>query len=271
MQQLVIFCIIINYIFLLPLAINDEGNQYVTFDHTKLLQCKQVASFQICSNFDSTWSLDTIDQSCLGVIYTFKTKLIPKNCPIAPVKLEKQVRKMSENTWLLFSPIGEKVTWRCSDSNNFRTFKEKLVFKYQMFHMNKNCHAKFGEHHFSTSATLNQDHIEANIEYHPMTHLIPNDFSLGVFNDDKLEEMFKIVEMQEKEAPKTLRKAEEIIKEMTEFKFVGGAQFQSFWSAFSHIIFFVVISLGGLLLFYVLVQNYIMKSEMAVMKTTKKP
>ena len=91
------------------IAINEEGKQFVTFDHTKLLQCKQVASFQICSNFDSTWSLDTIDQTCLGVIFKLKINLISKNCPIAPVKLENQVRKMSENTWLLFSPSAEKV------------------------------------------------------------------------------------------------------------------------------------------------------------------
>ena len=30
--------------------------------------------------------------------------------------------------------------------------------------MNKNCHASFGKHPFSTSAIINQNHIEANIE-----------------------------------------------------------------------------------------------------------
>ena len=109
--------------------------------------------------------------------------------------------------------------------------------------MNKNCHAKFGKHYFSTSATINENHIEANIEYKPMMHIIPNDFSFGLVNDEKLEEMFKLVDKQEKEAPKTIKRAEEIIKEMKKYQFIGDDQFQSFWNAYSHIFSFTSIIL----------------------------
>ena len=63
------------------IAINEEGNKFVTFDSRKLLECKQVASFKICENFDSTWSLDTIESSCLGAIYTLRINHIIENCP----------------------------------------------------------------------------------------------------------------------------------------------------------------------------------------------
>ena len=170
--------------------------------------------------------------------------------------------------WLLFSPTPEKVVWRCNDAQDFKTFQERLVYKYHIFEMNKNCRAEFGKHHFLTSATSSQTHIEANVEFHPKTHLIPNDFSIGVVSDDKLEKMFKLVETQEEEAPKTIRKAEKIIKKMEAdingYKFVGNEQLQPFWNAFLHIIFTVVVGLGGLLILYLLVQHYLMKSELAI-------
>lgn len=245
------------------IAINEEGKKFVTFDSRKLQDCKQVASFKICENFDSTWALNTIEESCLGVLYTLRSDKILKNCPTAPVKLEKEVKKLDKNKWLLFSPTPAKVTWRCSDAQNFRTFKEMLVFKYQIFHMNKNCHAKFGKHHFSTSATINQDHIEANIEFKPIMHKIPNDFSVGLVNDEKLEEMFKIVDQLEKEAPKSIKRAEEIIKDMEKYQFAGDESFQSFWNAYSHIIVFIFILLSLIFFLYWLKQHLYIKDEIS--------
>ena len=100
-----------------------------------------------------------------------------------------------------------------------------------------------------------------------MAHLFPNDFSLGAVNDDNLEEMFKRVDMLEKEAPKTMRKAEEIIKEMEDdqnaFKFAGGVQFQSVWSAFSHIFFIVS---RTLLVLFIFALFFLVKNEISKMK-----
>ena len=52
------------------------------------------------------------------------------------------------------------------------------------------------------------------------------------------------------------------IKEMEKYQFAGSAGFQSFWDAYSHIIFFVtyVIPVGVFLLVLV-IQKYRMKSE----------
>ena len=72
--------------------------------------------------------------------------------------------------------------------------------------------------------------------------------------------MFKKVDLLEIEAPKTMREAEVIIKEMEKYQFAGSAGFQSFWDAYSHIIFFVTYLLpGGVFLFVFVIQKYRMK------------
>ena len=45
------------------IAINEKKNLFVTFNSQKLSECKKVASIHICTNIDSTWSMDTIGKS----------------------------------------------------------------------------------------------------------------------------------------------------------------------------------------------------------------
>ena len=59
---------------------------------------------------------------------------------------------MSPNTWLLFSPTPEKVTWRCSGTKS----EELSIYRYKMLKLNQNCHAQFGEHRFDTSEILDE-------------------------------------------------------------------------------------------------------------------
>ena len=110
------------------IAINELGKQFVTFDATKLQECKKVATIHICTNIDSTWSIQSLTESCLGSIYKLETDLITKNCPTTPVKLKNTVKKLSPNTWLLFSPSSEKVTWRCSGTKS----EELSIYRYKM-------------------------------------------------------------------------------------------------------------------------------------------
>ena len=91
------------------IAINEEGQKFVTFDSRKLQECKQVASFKICENFDSTWALNTIEESCLGVLYTLRSDKILKNCPTAPVKLEKEIKKLDGNKYHLLWEIHYEI------------------------------------------------------------------------------------------------------------------------------------------------------------------
>ena len=75
------------------IAINELGKQFVTFDATKLQECKKVATIHICDNIDSTWSIKSLTESCLGSIFKLETDMITKNCPTTPGKLKKTVKK----------------------------------------------------------------------------------------------------------------------------------------------------------------------------------
>ena len=178
-----------------------------------------------------------------------KTDIITRNCPTTPVKLQKEVKKLSPNKYLLFSPKPEKVTWTCTKANKNQ---ERSIYKYHILNLDQNCHAVFGKHHFDTSGTINQDNVHANIELQLIKHYIQSDFSFGEINDKNLENMFKKVEKLEAKAPETMKDAEKIIKEMDEdvkgYKFLGHAEFQSFWGATSHIFFFSTVLLFMLLM-----------------------
>ena len=45
------------------IAINELGKQFVTFDATKLQECKKVATIHICDNIDSTCTVKKIANS----------------------------------------------------------------------------------------------------------------------------------------------------------------------------------------------------------------
>ena len=166
------------------IAVNEYANQFVTFDSRKLQECKQVASIKICKNLDSTWSTNKVPKSCLGSIYYHLTDKITKNCPTKPIKLEPKVKKLSENQWLLFSPTGTTVEWKCTGDLNSQ---RDSIFKYGMLELDDNCHANFDIHNMHTAKIVGKTDIEANIEYKPMRHFVQSDYSNPVLNDGNLE------------------------------------------------------------------------------------
>ena len=82
-------------------------------------------------------------------------------------------KQLSPNKYLLFSPNPEKVTWICCKTSKGH---EISVYKYQILNLDQNFHAVLGKHHFDKSGTINQDHVHANIEFHPIKHYIQSDF-----------------------------------------------------------------------------------------------
>jgi hypothetical protein len=141
------------------LAISHDTDVFTTLRFYDLAACMKIGSIYLCPKQNVLTKMEFLEDTCLGSLYNSNATKVVENCPHVFVPPKNSMHQISENEFLSFSPIEQKIVTRCLQINkqNVTSFKRNEFFTSgnEKIKLGKNCIAESNSFHIGTDVSIN--------------------------------------------------------------------------------------------------------------------